>query len=126
MGTSLSMDAPALLKREGLVAVGLGAEKRAELIKDATEPSSRGKGFEPSGGPITLFNAPMVLLQMIIQVAVGPVRHPVPEDVLDGAWVGVVTIGGDVVRRHPRHRLGGAEERLGCREVARVAEPRID
>jgi hypothetical protein len=55
MSTSLSMDAPALLKREELVTVGPGAEERAELIKDATETHSRGKGFEPSGGPVALF-----------------------------------------------------------------------
>jgi hypothetical protein len=32
------MDAPALRKREELVAVRLGAEKGANLIKEATEP----------------------------------------------------------------------------------------
>jgi hypothetical protein len=32
------MDAPALFKREGLVAVRLGAEKRSDLVEDATKP----------------------------------------------------------------------------------------
>jgi hypothetical protein len=46
--------------------VRLGAEKCADLIKDAAEASSRGKGFEPARGPVPLFNAPMVLFQMIV------------------------------------------------------------
>jgi hypothetical protein len=41
------MDAPALLKREGLVAVRLGAEKASDLIEDATETCGGGEGFEP-------------------------------------------------------------------------------
>jgi hypothetical protein len=37
VGKTLSMDAPALRQREGLVAVRLGADKRADLIKDASD-----------------------------------------------------------------------------------------
>jgi len=51
------MDAPALLKREGLVAVRLGAEKASDLIKDATETCGGGEGFEPAHGPVALFKA---------------------------------------------------------------------
>jgi len=114
---TLSMDEPALRWREGLVAVRLRAEKRAHLIKDAAEASSRGKGFEPARGPVPLLNAPMVLFQMIIQVAVRPVDHPVSKDVPNGAWVGIVAIGGDAVGRHPRHHPGRPKERLGCHEA---------
>jgi hypothetical protein len=119
------MDAPALRKWEGLVAVRLGAEKRSDLIKDTTETRSCGKGFEPSGGPRALFNAPVVLLQMIIQVTVGPVRHPLPKDIPNGTWIGIMAIGGDALRRHPGYRPGRTKEGLGRREVACVAEPHI-
>jgi hypothetical protein len=44
------MDAPALLKREGLVAVRLGTERVSDLIKDATETYGGGEGFEPHMG----------------------------------------------------------------------------
>jgi hypothetical protein len=60
------MDSPALLKREELVAVRLGAEKSANLIEDATEPCSRGEGFESARGPVPLLDAPMVLLDIIV------------------------------------------------------------
>jgi hypothetical protein len=39
VGKTLSLDAPALRQREGLVAVRLGAEKHSDLIKDAAEVS---------------------------------------------------------------------------------------
>jgi site-specific DNA recombinase len=64
--------------------------------------------------------------QMIIQVAVGPVRHPIPEDAPDGTWVSIMAISGNAVRHDPRHRPGRAEERLGCREIPRIAQLRID
>jgi hypothetical protein len=45
MDEALSMDAPALRKREQLVAVRLGAEKHVDLIKETTKPRGGGKGF---------------------------------------------------------------------------------
>ena len=105
------MDAPALRKREGLVAVRLGAEKASDLIKDATETCGGGEGFEAAHGPVALFNAPMVLLEMIVQVAVGPVHHAVPGDLPNGAWVSIVAIGGDPVGRLPGHRPRRPKER---------------
>jgi hypothetical protein len=46
------MDAPALGKRAGLVAVRLGVEKRSDLIEDATETRGGGEGVEPTRGPV--------------------------------------------------------------------------
>jgi hypothetical protein len=60
------MDAPALLKREGLVAVRLGAEEASDRIEDATKTCGGDEGFEPAHGPVALLNAPMVVLQAII------------------------------------------------------------
>jgi hypothetical protein len=42
VGKALSIDAPVLRQRERLVAVRLGAKKRADLIKDAADT---GLGF---------------------------------------------------------------------------------
>jgi hypothetical protein len=60
------MDAPALLKREGLVVVRLGAEKASDLIKDATETHGGGEGFEPARGPVPLLDTPMVLFNGMV------------------------------------------------------------
>jgi hypothetical protein len=68
----------------------------------------------------------MILLEMIIQVAVGSVRHPLPEDIPNGTQVGIMAIGGDAVRRHPGYRPRRPKERLGGREVLGGTEPHID
>jgi hypothetical protein len=67
----------------------------------------------------------MILFQMVIQVAIGPVYDPVPEDLPNGAWVGVVASGGDPVGRPTGHGPGRAEEGLGCREIPCSAEPHV-
>ena len=66
VGKSLAMEVPVLRQREGLVAVRLGAEKRADVVEDAAEACSRSKRFAPSGGSVALFDAPMVLLQPVV------------------------------------------------------------
>jgi hypothetical protein len=120
------MDGPALRKRHGLVTVGLGTEKGSDLIEDEAETRGSGEGFEPARRPVALLDTPMVLLQMVVEMAVGPVQHPVPKDVSNGARVGVMPIGRDAVRRHPRHRPRRAEERLRRGEVPGGAEPCVD
>ena len=49
-----------------------------------------------------------------------------PQDLPDGARVGVVPIGGDFVRAVPDHVLRLSEEPLGRDHVAVEAEQRID
>jgi hypothetical protein len=119
------MDVPTLRQREGLVAVRLRAEKGAELIKDVTETCSHRKGFEPSSGSEALLHSPMVLLQMVVEIAVGPVHHLVAKDGSDGTRVGVMAIRGDPLGRHTSHRPGRTEARLGCRKIPRGAQPDI-
>ena len=104
------------------MALSLGTEEGADFIKEATEASSAMTAFEPTHGLVALFDAPMVLLHMSIQVTVRPVHHPIPEDVLDGPRVGVMAVGGDAVGHHPGHRPGRTEEGLSRRDVAHGAE----
>jgi hypothetical protein len=66
MGKSLAMDAPMLFQREPLVTVRLEAKKGTDLVEEAAEARSGAEGFEPSGDPIALLNAPMVLLNGLI------------------------------------------------------------
>jgi hypothetical protein len=123
---SLSMDAPTLLKREELVTMRLGTEKGADLNEGAAETCGCGEGFEPTRGPVPLFDPPMILFQMVVQIAVGAVRHPLSEDGANGSRIGIMAIRGDAVGRHPGHRPGRAKKGLGRRQVPRVAEPRMD
>jgi hypothetical protein len=105
--------------------VRLGTEKGAGFIKEATKARGTTALFEPIHGTVALFNAPMVLLHMIIQVAVRPMRHPVPEDIPNGTRVGIMAVGGDAVRHHPGHCPRRAEEGLCRCRVACVTEAHI-
>jgi hypothetical protein len=46
--------------------IQLRSAKSPDLVKDAAEACSRGKGLDPSGRPIALFDAPMVLFNGLI------------------------------------------------------------
>jgi hypothetical protein len=67
LGKSLLMSGSALLQGERLIAVRLGAEKRTHLVEQSAEACSRGVTLEPTHRPIPLFDAAMILLQMVIQ-----------------------------------------------------------
>ena len=119
------MDVPAVRKRESLVAVRLGTEECSNLIKGTAERRSGGEAFESARGPVALFDAPMVLLHMVVQIAVGPVRHPVPEDVPNGAWIGIMAVRRDPVRRDPGHHPRRPKEGLGRCKVSGLTEAHI-
>src|SRR5262245_8741240 len=76
--------------------------------------------------PVALFDTPMIVLQMIIQVAVRPVPHPLPKDVPNSARIGIMAIRGDALWDHTGYRPGGTEKGLGRCKVACLAEPHID
>jgi hypothetical protein len=110
---------------EAFVAMRLRSENATDLVEEATETHSRGKGFQPTHGPGPLFHAAMILLHMMIQVTVRPVHDLTPEDVAYGTRVGIMATRGHALGDHPRHRPRRAEEGLGCRGIPCVAEPDI-
>jgi hypothetical protein len=95
----------------------LRSEQGTDLVEEATETRGGGEGVGPAHRPIALLDPPMILLQAIVAITVGPVRHPVPKDVPNSARVGLLAIGGDAVWDDAGHDPGRAEEGLGCREV---------
>lgn len=108
-----------------LVVAGLNAEKVAELVITATEPSRRAGTLKPKHGPVLAFQAAVVPLQPIVKVAARPVPHrPAPLGA-DRAWVAVVTVRCHPSGRDARHRPGRAKVRLGGRHVAAFAEQHV-
>jgi hypothetical protein len=67
-------------RRHGLFAVQLGTEMGSDLIEHEAEARCGDKGFEPACGGVALLAAPMILLDMTVQVTVRPGRRLVPED----------------------------------------------
>src|SRR4051812_11259735 len=97
-----------------LVVAGARAEEVAQFIVSAAEPGGRSGAFEAPHGPVTTFDAPVVLLQPVVQVGTGPVPHILAELGPDRPGVAVVAVGRDPIRDHAGHRLCGAEECLGA------------
>ena len=58
-----------------------------------TKASGRLDTFESAHRPRALLDASMVLLQVIIQVAVGAMTHRLPQLSFNGSGVGVMSIG---------------------------------
>jgi hypothetical protein len=58
-----------------LVVAGAGAEEVAELVVTSAEPGGRSWTLEAAHRSVAAFEAPVVLLQPIVQVAAGPVPH---------------------------------------------------
>src|SRR5918999_6157955 len=62
-----------------LVVAGARAEEVAQFIVSAAEPGGRSGAFEAPHGPVATFDAPVVLLQPVVQVSTGPVPHILAE-----------------------------------------------
>src|SRR5215212_8798903 len=58
-----------------LVVAGVRAEEVAEFIVSPAEPGGRSGAFEAPHGPVSAFDAAVVLLQPVIQVGTGPVPY---------------------------------------------------
>src|SRR5215213_11590712 len=96
-----------------LMGAGARAEKVAQFVVSPAEPGGRSGAFEAPHGPISTFDAAVILLQPVVQVGAGPVPHTFAQLGPDRPGVAVVAIRRDPVRCDAGHRLGGAEERLG-------------
>src|SRR4051795_13022490 len=117
---------PAAIGGNVLVRTGAEAEEVSEFVVTSAEPGGRSWALEAPHGPVAAFDAPVVLLQPVIQVAAGAVPHPFAELAPDRPRVAVVTVGRDPVRRHAGDCPGRAEERLRRRHVALLAEHHVD
>jgi hypothetical protein len=108
-----------------LVAVQLRTEKGADRIEDYAEARRGGAVFKPTHGTVTLFDSAVILLQVGIQIAVGPMRKLLSEDIAYNTRVGVVPICGNAFWDDSHCLPGGVEEHFDCGQVARVAQPDI-
>src|SRR5215212_6277318 len=56
-----------------LMVAGAEAEEVAQFVVGPAEPGGRSGAFEAPHGPVAAFDAAVVLLQPVVQVATGPV-----------------------------------------------------
>jgi hypothetical protein len=126
LGEPCLLDRPPLRQGEGLVAVHLRTENGADRIEDSAEARRGGAVLKPRQRAVTLVDPSMILLQMVMQGALGPVAELCPEHRAERPRIGVMPLSRDPGRRHPRDGPCRAAEGLGRLEVSGIAEPGID
>jgi hypothetical protein len=105
---------------------GAGAEEVTQFIVASTESVGRSRALEPTHRLISTFDATVILLQSIVEVAAGAVLHAFTQCRPDRTRVAVVAIRGYPVRGNIGDGLGGLEERLRSRHVTVLAEHHVD
>jgi hypothetical protein len=96
---------PAVVSGNMLMRAGAGTEEVTQFIESSTEPVSRSWAFESTHGLVATFDAAVILLQSIIEIAVGAVLHASTQRRPDGTGVAVMAI-----RGHPGFcSLGAAQ-----------------
>jgi hypothetical protein len=89
------MDTSSLQERNRLLRLPLRPQKGADFLEETAEACGCVEDFQSVRGPTPLFYAPMVLLQTVIQVAIGPMYHMISKNIPNGPRIGVMLIGGD-------------------------------
>jgi hypothetical protein len=88
-----------------LVVMGSRAKVVAEVVVSSTEPGGRSGALEAAHGPVSAFQAAVVLFQSNVPVAADAVTHVLAQSGPDRARQAVVAIGRDPVWCHARDRL---------------------
>src|SRR3954468_18871001 len=90
---------PAVVGGNILMGTGAGTKEVAQFIVASTEPLSRSWALEPTHRLVSTFDATVILLQSIVEVAAGAMLHAFTQLRPDRAGIAVVAIRG--------HPLGG-------------------
>ena len=95
-----------------LMGTGAGTKEVTQFIVASTEPLRRSWALEPTHRLVSTFDATVILLQSIVEIAAGAVLHAFTQRRPDRTRVAVVAIRGHPVRGNVGDGLGGLEERL--------------
>jgi hypothetical protein len=117
---------PAVVGGNMLMRAGAGTEEVTQFIVASTKPVGRSWAFESTHGLVSTFDAAVILLQSIVEVAAGAVLHAFTQRRPDRTRITVVAVRGYPVRRHIGDCFGGLEERLRGIHVAMLAEHHVD
>ena len=84
------------------------------------------RAFQSQHRPTSAFDAAMVLLKSVVEIATRPMSHLPTELGPDRSGIGVMAVCRDPVRRDIGDRLGGSKECLGSGKIAVLAQHDID
>ena len=118
---------PALRRSRNMLAhPGPAANEVAQFVVASAIACRRRGAFQSQHRSTSAFDAAMVLLKSVVEIATRPMSHPPAELGPDRSGISVMAVCRDPVRRDTGHRLGGSKERLGGSQIAVLAQHDID
>ena len=110
-----SLMEPSALFCQGNVLLHRGRcpKELAHLIEGSAEARCRGHTSESAHGVVALFDTTMILLESIVERAVGPVQHVTAKRLADRTGVGIMSISRHLRRRLTSYLDGLLEKTLG-------------
>ena len=115
----------AVIGGDWLVVTWTGMEEIAEFIVASTEPGRRPGTLEPAHGLVSAFDATVILLQPVVEIAARAMAYVSAQFSSDRPRVAVVSVGRDAGRGDAGDCRGRAEERLGSGHVACLAQHHV-
>jgi hypothetical protein len=118
---------PALRRSRNMLAhPGPAANEVAQFVVASAIACRRRGAFQSQHRSTSAFDAAMVLLKSVVEIATRPMSHLPAEPGLDRSGISVMAVCRDPVRRDAGHRLGRSKECLGGSQVAVLAQHDID
>jgi hypothetical protein len=100
-------------------------ERVAQFVEGTTEACSRLDGSKTMHRIVPLFDAPMILLQPIIEVFTRSMLDVVPHCLANGTWIGRMTIRRHLIRNRANHSNSLLEKSPGRLHIPFFAQQRI-
>ena len=120
------MDDPPTGERDGLVDVGSGSQKVADLVEGAAEAMSRIEILEAAHRPVAPLHPSVILFDYVVFILTGAMVDVRAEFLGNGSGIAGMAVGGDLLGLDLGDRSGRAEECLGRGHVAGFAEVDVD
>ena len=118
---------PALRRSRNMLAhPGPAANEVAQFVVASAIACRRRGAFQSQHRSTSAFDAAMVLLKSVVEIATRPMSHPPAELGPDRSGISVMAVCCDPVRGDAGHRFGGSKECLGGSQIAVLAQHDID
>ena len=100
-------------RRNTLAHVEPATQEVSELVVTAAIPPRRSSALQSKHRSTSAFDAAVILLKSVVQIAICPMPHMAAEFCPDCPGIGIVAIRGDPIRGYAGHRLCRSKEGLG-------------
>ena len=109
-----------------LAHAGPTAQEVSELVVAAAIAPRRSSALQSKHRSTSAFDAAVILLKSVVQIAICPMPHMAAEFCPDCPGIGIVAIRGDPIRGYAGHRLCRSQEGLRSGKVAVLTQHHVN